>query len=152
MQRECRRSLDCFASPVQKWFVGSKRCVLMRELGSILTPGEVVSTVTVIQSDHHACRACSARGLFGRAARLRYCSRCRDAAYCSTMCQKIDWQRHKKTCVPLLPDDVTEDDPMDTREEQERGSLNRHHISWEASPAISSYVAKYCARPGNDAT
>ena len=150
LQRECKRTLGCFASPVQKWFVGSRRCVLMRELVSVLTPGEVVSTVTVVQSDHRACRACSARGLFGRTARLRSCSRCRDVAYCSTMCQKIAWQRHKKTCVPLLPDDAAEDDSIHTREVQARGTLNRHHISWKASPAISSYVAKYCARPGND--
>ena len=147
VQRECRRSLDCFASPVQKWFVGSKRCVPMRELASVLTPGEVVSIVTVVHSDHRACRACSARGLFGRQPLLRWCSRCRDAAYCSTMCQKIDWQRHRKTCVPLLPDDAAEDDSIHARDEQERGTLNRHYTSFEASPTTRSYVAKYCSKP-----
>ena len=75
LQRVCKRSLGCFVSPVQKWFVGNKRCVPMRELASVLTPGEVISTVTVVQSDHLSCRACSARGLFGRAAWLSYCSR-----------------------------------------------------------------------------
>ena len=41
----------------------------------------------------HSCRACGASG-----AALRYCARCRSAAYCSRECQVRDWPTHRTSC------------------------------------------------------
>ncbi|XP_071085093.1 uncharacterized protein [Haliotis cracherodii] len=43
------------------------------------------------------CGKCGKHGV-----RLKTCSRCKTALYCSRDCQKKDWQRHKKTC--RIPD------------------------------------------------
>jgi hypothetical protein len=31
---------------------------------------------------------------------LRACSRCKAIMYCSQACQRADWRRHKRVCVP----------------------------------------------------
>ncbi len=33
--------------------------------------------------------------------KLSLCGRCQDTAYCSKECQKSDWAKHKKTCIPI---------------------------------------------------
>ena len=37
---------------------------------------------------------------------LLYCSRCRHATYCGHTCQRLDWQRHRKLCQPVISTSV----------------------------------------------
>ena len=34
--------------------------------------------------------------------KLKSCVKCRRSYYCNADCQKADWKRHKKGCLPLL--------------------------------------------------
>jgi len=42
---------------------------------------------------------CENCGLYGE--KLKKCSGCLKAHYCSDLCQKEDWKRHKKECLKL---------------------------------------------------
>jgi hypothetical protein len=41
------------------------------------------------------CDTCKKRSSYTK---MKKCSRCRSATYCSVECQKQDWNRHKATC------------------------------------------------------
>ena len=44
-------------------------------------------------------KTCGAEcGLDERTAKMRACTACLAAVYCSTACQKVDWKRHKPEC------------------------------------------------------
>jgi len=45
------------------------------------------------------CISCSVSGHVGADQKLKFCSRCRTAVYCSKACQKKDFKRHAKECV-----------------------------------------------------
>lgn len=47
-----------------------------------------------------ACKTCSAL-----CAKPLMCSSCKNATYCSSTCQKDDWQYHKRTCTKHVPMD-----------------------------------------------
>jgi hypothetical protein len=38
--------------------------------------------------------------------KLRFCSRCKVAAYCSEECQRAHWKEHKKECTPITEQNV----------------------------------------------
>ena len=42
-----------------------------------------------------SCDTCKKRSSYTK---MKKCSRCRNATYCSVECQKKDWHRHKLTC------------------------------------------------------
>jgi hypothetical protein len=46
---------------------------------------------------HCSCTATAAAAAGGK---LRQCSRCRSALYCSADCQRAAWQQHRTSCVP----------------------------------------------------
>ena len=46
-------------------------------------------------------RACSIPVRKVERSKTKYCSRCRNATYCSRECQVADWSRHKPTCDAL---------------------------------------------------
>jgi hypothetical protein len=41
------------------------------------------------------CDTCKKRSSYTK---MKKCSRCRNATYCSVECQKQDWNRHKTEC------------------------------------------------------
>ena len=43
-------------------------------------------------------RQCSVPGRRMERSKTKYCSRCRNATYCSSECQVADWKRHKPDC------------------------------------------------------
>lgn len=43
--------------------------------------------------------------------RMKKCSRCRSAFYCSSTCQKADWGNHKDVCAPHRLDDKHDGEP-----------------------------------------
>ena len=48
---------------------------------------------TARMTDHSAkCASCESTD------NLKQCARCKTVSYCSTMCQKMDWQTHKSVC------------------------------------------------------
>ena len=46
-----------------------------------------------VQSSLRTCSTCSTKKC-----RMKKCGRCREAHYCSTYCQLIDWPVHKRSC------------------------------------------------------
>eukprot|EP01054_Gregarina_sp_Poly1_P005101 Gregarina_sp_Poly_1__5100@NODE_26_length_19795_cov_50_913828_g24_i0_p3_GENE_NODE_26_length_19795_cov_50_913828_g24_i0NODE_26_length_19795_cov_50_913828_g24_i0_p3_ORF_typecomplete_len514_score51_26SET/PF00856_28/9_4e13SET/PF00856_28/2e03zfMYND/PF01753_18/8_1e09zfMYND/PF01753_18/1_7e04zfC6H2/PF15801_5/0_058zfC6H2/PF15801_5/3_1e03zfMss51/PF13824_6/0_28zfMss51/PF13824_6/1_2e04_NODE_26_length_19795_cov_50_913828_g24_i01577117312 len=69
-----------------------RSCVTERTLdpGDIVSVEKALASVVLWGKRNIVCWACLEEGL-----RLRKCSRCGVAMYCSTQCQKYEWQQHK---------------------------------------------------------
>ena len=50
-------------------------------------------------TDPSTCRLCSNSG-------AKLCSKCKAVSYCRVECQKKDWTRHKRNCVPVVVKDL----------------------------------------------
>ena len=74
----------------QKLFLGFHEVDLRWSLGATMSC-ERQCCVTLVREPAR-CEHCGAR-----AGRLKRCSGCNDAYYCSAACQKTDWQRHRCT-------------------------------------------------------
>ena len=55
-----------------------------------------------LHSDLSTCRLCSNAG-------GKLCSKCKSVSYCSVVCQKKDWPRHKGKCAPVVVRDMEEE-------------------------------------------
>jgi len=64
------------------------------ELAALFDPGAVQEPFTP-----PCCANCQKSGI-----KLRACSKCHAAQYCSSACQRVHWRAHKAACVS--PDDV----------------------------------------------
>mmetsp|Transcript_38477 Transcript_38477/g.93087 ORF Transcript_38477/g.93087 Transcript_38477/m.93087 type:complete len:170 (+) Transcript_38477:813-1322(+) len=49
------------------------------------------------REEDYVCQHCKKQDSLEK---LMYCGRCQTTNYCSRECQKADWRKHKKTCVP----------------------------------------------------
>jgi hypothetical protein len=67
------------------------------ELTALFDPDAVHETFTP-----PCCANCQKTGI-----KLRACSKCHAAQYCSTACQRAHWRAHKPSCI--TPEDVYED-------------------------------------------
>ena len=82
----------------QLLFVGGKQWWPRRRLSEVLPLSGGV--VTLIRSAHQLrCGSCGARGVFGRAPRLRACDGCGAVFYCNGCCQRRHWPTHKSSCL-----------------------------------------------------
>lgn len=50
------------------------------------------------------CHTCKQKFPFTK---MKKCSRCRQATYCSVECQRADWETHKSVCIPIAPTQAT---------------------------------------------
>jgi ankyrin repeat protein len=64
------------------------------ELAAVFDPDAMQETVAP-----PCCANCQKSGI-----KLRACSKCHDAQYCSTACQRVHWRAHKPACIS--PQDV----------------------------------------------
>lgn len=55
------------------------------------------------------CRVC---GKCALGTKLKRCTRCKQAFYCSQTCQKKDWRQHKRRCIPILEQDTMHVDKL----------------------------------------
>lgn len=55
------------------------------------------------------CRVC---GKCALGTKLKRCTRCKQAFYCSQICQKKDWRQHKRRCIPILQQDLMHVDKL----------------------------------------
>lgn len=60
---------------------------------------------------HLQCAKCGARP--NAEMRLRNCARCHKTKYCSDICQRADWQRHKQQCVRCEAPPIDRSRPAD---------------------------------------
>ena len=77
----------------QKLLLGLQEVDLRWSLGAT-TSCENQCCVTLVREPAQ-CQHCGTR-----AGRLKRCSGCNDAYYCSATCRKIDWQRHR--CISAV--------------------------------------------------
>lgn len=62
--------------------------------------------------------ACSLPDRKTERCKLRHCTRCRQANYCSIECQKADWKSHRKTCVDWNSKNKNIPDVLEVEENQ----------------------------------
>jgi hypothetical protein len=60
---------------------------------------ELIISLEMEQKYCHTCRKTSLPE--GPRVKLRRCTLCRSACYCSKECQKMDWRRHKPQCLSI---------------------------------------------------
>lgn len=80
-----------------------KRPENISEGETISDAGKLVHRVLGEFQDHlgDAVTPCDRCGKCALGYKLKRCSRCKQASYCSQDCQKEDWRGHKRTCTPL---------------------------------------------------
>ena len=70
-----------------------------------IEPSRVEKLRDIIWNKHMAinkCHVCGKSRVYMNG-KLYLCSRCKSQRYCSVECQRKDWRKHKKRCVPWDP-------------------------------------------------
>ncbi|KAL7548785.1 hypothetical protein ACHAWF_012038 [Thalassiosira exigua] len=70
------------------------RCALMSVFGMAENPKYSYGPLELLNNEDHCLVCC---GIL----KLRKCTRCKKAKYCSKKCQREDWGRHKAFCTPI---------------------------------------------------
>ena len=53
-----------------------------------------------VERDLTVCAKCGKTGVKGN------CAKCQAVAYCSRECQRADWVRHKRHCMPVIVKEI----------------------------------------------
>lgn len=92
-QENLDRNMFCQTGTLESRFSDSQMNKMLRTIQQRIL-GETAPSTSSNPAIEKKCAACNKTE-----GKLLRCSRCKQTYYCSTTCQKVDWQIHKQTCT-----------------------------------------------------